>query len=121
MFKSNTVYPTDGTCLERELRGQCSLERRCCGNYQRMHQFEISARHAGNSSGRRLFEAKIKHVNIPAVDTDMCQEVNQITVVEVCKPRQPARKALIRDRDHNFWQRPWRQTLACSSRRCTGA
>ena len=106
MFKSNTVYGTGGTLLERELRSQFSLERRYCRYRQRLHPFEIGARDVGNSYGRRLFEPEIKHVNIPAVDADMCQQVNQITMVEVCKPRQPARKELIRDRDDNLRQRP---------------
>ena len=73
MFKSNTVYGTDGTLLERELRGQFGLESSYCRYLQRMHPFEIGARHGGNSYGRRLFEPEIKHVNIPAVDADMCQ------------------------------------------------
>ena len=90
MFESKTVYGTDGTRLERELRGQCGIERRCRGYCQRMHKFEIGPRYGSNSKGRRIFEPKIKHINITAVDTDMCQQVNQITVVEVCKPRQPA-------------------------------
>jgi len=73
MFKSNTVYGIDGTRLERELRGQCSLERRSCGYCQRLHKFETGARYGGNSKGRRIFEPKIKHVNMTSVDTNMCQ------------------------------------------------
>jgi hypothetical protein len=42
-------YGTDGTRLERELRGQYSLERRSCGYCQRMHKFDTSARYGGNS------------------------------------------------------------------------
>lgn len=90
MFESKTVYGTDGTRLERKLRGQCGLERRFRGYCQRLHKFAIGARDGGNSLGRRILDPEIKHVNIAAVDTDMCQEINQITVVDVCKPRQPA-------------------------------
>ena len=73
MFKCHTVYGTDGTLLERELRGQFSLEWGYCRYCQRLHQFEIGARYVGNSYGHRLFEPEIKRVNIPAIDADMCQ------------------------------------------------
>ena len=56
MFKSNTVYGTDGTRLERELRGQYSLERRSCGYCQRMHKFDTGARYGALSQILLEFE-----------------------------------------------------------------